>query len=270
MSYRCTAYLAAVAALAVIDQVCGQVHDGDVIVDVVDGTIVTGAVDDFGQVQFPRFVWSSDFGSAGFPNFAADPGFDSFAGTFTPGTVVGVSIRKALRAWNIEEEHFDDIAKLTMSLSRFSAVITSPANDPLPGESPPSLSLAAANASGLIHVHPDYFLDAPHTGGVYLLELEFWANAGGIKPSQPFWIVFNQNQSPAVVAAAVAWVEDNLIASPCPADLNNDGSVDVSDLLMLFAAWGSNPGHAADLNGDGSVDVSDLLLLFGAWGACSL
>jgi hypothetical protein len=33
MFYRCTAYLAAVAALAVADQVCGQVHGGDVIVD---------------------------------------------------------------------------------------------------------------------------------------------------------------------------------------------------------------------------------------------
>lgn len=269
MSYRCAACLTAVAALAVTAHVNGQVHAGDVIVDIVDGAIVTGAVDGSGQVQYPRLIWTSNFGSSGFPNFAADPGYDSFAGTFTPGTVVGISIRKALRQWNIEEEHFDDIAEITMSLSRFASVITSPASDPLPGNMLPSLSLAAANASGLIHVHPDYFLDAPHTGGVYLLELEFWANAEGIESSQPFWIVFNQNQSPATVAAAVAWVEDNLIASPCPADLNNDGSVDVSDLLMLFAAWGSNPGHAADLNGDGSVDVSDLLLLLGAWGACS-
>lgn len=55
---------------------------------------------------------------------------------------------------------------------------------------------------------------------------------------------------------------------PCPADLTSDGVVDVSDLLALFASWGSCPGCAADINGDGFVDVSDLLLLFAAWGQC--
>lgn len=60
-------------------------------------------------------------------------------------------------------------------------------------------------------------------------------------------------------------------AQPCVADLNSDGFVDVSDLLLLFANWGSCPRSATcpgDLNGDGSVDVSDLLILLGAWGFC--
>jgi hypothetical protein len=54
-----------------------------------------------------------------------------------------------------------------------------------------------------------------------------------------------------------------------PADLNCDGVVDVSDLLMLFSAWGPCPRSGdcpADLNGDGSVDVSDLLILLANWG----
>lgn len=51
------------------------------------------------------------------------------------------------------------------------------------------------------------------------------------------------------------------------ADLNQDGSVDVSDLLLLLAAWGSCPRPcSADLNGDGVVDVSDLLILLANWG----
>lgn len=52
-------------------------------------------------------------------------------------------------------------------------------------------------------------------------------------------------------------------------DLNGDGFVDVSDLLILFANWGICPQNqpcAADLNGDGSVDVSDLLILLANWG----
>ncbi len=57
----------------------------------------------------------------------------------------------------------------------------------------------------------------------------------------------------------------------CPADLNNDSVVDVSDLLMLLSAWGACPTEGpcnADLNGDDVVDVSDLLMLLSAWGSC--
>ncbi|HRQ76135.1 MAG TPA: S8 family serine peptidase [Phycisphaerales bacterium] len=57
-------------------------------------------------------------------------------------------------------------------------------------------------------------------------------------------------------------------APACPADLNNSGSVDVQDLLLLLGAWGPCAGCPADLNNSGSVDVQDLLLLLGAWGPC--
>jgi probable HAF family extracellular repeat protein len=56
-------------------------------------------------------------------------------------------------------------------------------------------------------------------------------------------------------------------------DLNGDGHVDVSDLLLLLAAWGTCPAGSspappcpADFNGDGVVDVSDLLILLANWG----
>jgi hypothetical protein len=57
-------------------------------------------------------------------------------------------------------------------------------------------------------------------------------------------------------------------APSCPADINGDGIVDVSDLLALLGAWGPNPGHPADINDDGVVDVSDLLHLLSGWGDC--
>ncbi len=54
-------------------------------------------------------------------------------------------------------------------------------------------------------------------------------------------------------------------------DINEDGQVDVVDLLLFVASWGSTVGQAnydaaSDLNGDGSVDALDLLLMVQNWG----
>ena len=55
---------------------------------------------------------------------------------------------------------------------------------------------------------------------------------------------------------------------PCPADCSNgDGSVNVTDLLALLAAWGQG-GSACDIAGDRSVNVTDLLALLAAWVPC--
>jgi hypothetical protein len=51
------------------------------------------------------------------------------------------------------------------------------------------------------------------------------------------------------------------------ADINGDGVVNVSDLLILLGSWGDCSGVCpSDLNCDGVVNVSDLLILLGAWG----
>jgi len=53
-------------------------------------------------------------------------------------------------------------------------------------------------------------------------------------------------------------------------DVNDDGTVDTADLLLLLAAWGECASGGApcpaDFNGDGFVDTTDLLLLLGNWG----
>lgn len=54
--------------------------------------------------------------------------------------------------------------------------------------------------------------------------------------------------------------------SPCPADLDGNGSVGASDLGILLGAWGA--GGPADLDGNGTVGSADLGILLGAWGAC--
>ena len=56
-------------------------------------------------------------------------------------------------------------------------------------------------------------------------------------------------------------------APPCIADLDHTGTVDVSDVLQLIAAWGT-ASEPEDLDDDGVVGVNDLLLVIAAWGAC--
>ena len=56
-------------------------------------------------------------------------------------------------------------------------------------------------------------------------------------------------------------------------DINNDGYVNVGDLQLLVAAWGSqktppssNWNADADINTDDFVNVGDLQLLVAHWG----
>ncbi|MCH2134255.1 MAG: hypothetical protein MK116_10935 [Phycisphaerales bacterium] len=53
----------------------------------------------------------------------------------------------------------------------------------------------------------------------------------------------------------------------CPADLDNDGTVAVDDVLILLTQWGSEPA-LGDLDFDGEVGVSDLLAVLAAYGPC--
>ena len=54
----------------------------------------------------------------------------------------------------------------------------------------------------------------------------------------------------------------------CPADVQGDGEVTVTDLLMILAAFGTDhPG--ADLNNDGIVDVADVLIILENWNGCN-
>jgi serine protease AprX len=55
-------------------------------------------------------------------------------------------------------------------------------------------------------------------------------------------------------------------SEPCPGDCNDDGVVDVVDILAVIDAWGTDSG--CDVNGDGVIDVADLLAVVGSWGVC--
>lgn len=79
------------------------------------------------------------------------------------------------------------------------------------------------------------------------------------------WIIAHSGNYPNTTRSFLLIPMDN-----CPADINLDGVVDVSDLLALLGAWGPKDDncHVADLNNDGTVDVSDLLILLANWGPC--
>jgi len=65
-----------------------------------------------------------------------------------------------------------------------------------------------------------------------------------------------------------AIVRLNFAGEECPADINDDGVIDVLDLLAILNAWGDCPGCPEDITGDGVVDVLDLLEVLAAWGPC--
>ena len=72
-----------------------------------------------------------------------------------------------------------------------------------------------------------------------------------------------------IVRAVCGWLVDQArLIQPCPGDVDDNGIVDVADLLALLAAWGPCGECPEDINGDGTVNVGDLLTLLAAWGDC--
>lgn len=69
------------------------------------------------------------------------------------------------------------------------------------------------------------------------------------------------------------WIDGggNTIAedcTPCLADIAlDDGQVNVHDLLILIAIWGTD-SPSADINSDSIVNIHDLLILIAEWGPC--
>ena len=76
-------------------------------------------------------------------------------------------------------------------------------------------------------------------------------------------IFADENAKTIKVDASDTINTDNL----CVADINNDGFVNVTDLLEIVGTWGQT-NVPSDINGDGIVNVPDLLAVIDAWGSC--
>lgn len=68
--------------------------------------------------------------------------------------------------------------------------------------------------------------------------------------------------------AGAAYLFDITCIEPCMGDLNFDGTVNLSDVALIFSAWAGGIITGADLNGDGFVNVLDLFVLLSHWGPC--
>jgi hypothetical protein len=62
------------------------------------------------------------------------------------------------------------------------------------------------------------------------------------------------------------------VATPCPADIDDNGQVNVDDLLAVISGWGPCNNCAPDIHpppdGNNQVNVDDLLLVISSWGPC--
>ena len=60
------------------------------------------------------------------------------------------------------------------------------------------------------------------------------------------------------------------LSERCVGDVNNNGVVNVVDILEMIAVWGtsSNEPCSPDFDGSGFVDVGDLLICIANWGPC--
>jgi len=59
------------------------------------------------------------------------------------------------------------------------------------------------------------------------------------------------------------------LTTQCPADFNQDGGIDGSDVGAFFGVWEAGDSHA-DVNCDGGVNGDDIETFFHAWenGGC--
>ncbi|MBC7771942.1 MAG: hypothetical protein H7210_05570 [Pyrinomonadaceae bacterium] len=249
--------IAALTTLSLCTIAAAQ-HRGDIVLDI-DATpsphIRTNQFDLNGVVTPDVRVFGATLGVA-FPNFTDSPGFDSLPGTFPFPSSNGFRIRKALRLWNGTDFHIIPDEQMEIAFGPLGPVVT-PATDQIV-----TGFLLSVGSNGQWHRHLEYTLGDPADAGVYLLELDLFSSAAAIGPSDPFWLVFNQNSAAADADAAEQWVHDHYVAPSCAADWNGDGTANSQDFFDFLTGFFA---QNADFNADGvtnSQDFFDFLSAF--------
>lgn len=256
---------AALSPLVVASASLAQAHR-DVQMYVEAGGLRTGVVDldTPGNPVIPNVrAFAATFGE--FANGTNDPGFNASAGTFAQGTLLGFDLVDAARLWDGSD--FDQIPaeQLAVSLG-----VNSRLTPVMAGGFVAGFNFTQASASGSFHQHANFFVTAPASTGVYLLKLRLRVSAGAT-PSEPIYIVFNQRSSAAQHDAALAYVNNVLLAPPaCIGDADGSGFVNFDDLTAVLARFGASGESGGALDGDadlnGTVNFDDLTTVLAAFG----
>ncbi|MBA4029046.1 MAG: hypothetical protein C0475_07925, partial [Planctomyces sp.] len=194
--------------------------DADVILSVQGGAITTGRVvlSPLGeQAVAPERVFFAplnEFGST------ANPGFDSFAGTFAAGSRVGFDILQALRVWDGQD--FDRVAAAPADPAlrvNFGPLIRfAPQTDQVVA------GILLTASGGLFHNHYSFTAlsqaqppaEVPDPG-IYLLAMRMVSTDPAAGPSEPFYFVLSHASPESEAQEAIDWVRVNLLAPPGPA-----------------------------------------------------
>lgn len=255
-------------ATAVASTMCfaSDVHDVDFVPAVQDGKIVVGTVNLVtGQVEYPSPIKSALFGTEGFPNFTNNPGFNSELGALIPGMTIGFNILRAPRVWDDVNGNFDTIASEQLTVRAAAQDFQAPMTDIfVPGI---MFGQASLDSAASFHHHIQFLLNGalpPMIEGVWLLEMELWSDNTGVEPSDPLYFVFGQGDGESQIADAVSWIEDNLLSTPCLADLNADGSLDFFDVSAFLTAYNAQDS-SADFTGDGQFNFFDVSAFLSAF-----
>lgn len=247
-----------IACISAVSQ-ASEVHNADFVPMIQDGKIVVGAVNpDTNAVEYPSQILSAILGAEGFPNFTNDPGFNSELGGLNPGMTIGFNILQAPRIWDDVDGDFETLAAEQFTVRAAGQNILAPTSDMIvPGI---IFGQASFDAAASFHHHMQYLLNGglpPMIDGVWMLELELWSENAGIESSDPIYLVFGQGNGEGQISDAIDWIESNLIASPCLADLTGDGTLDFFDVSAFLTAFGAQEG-TADFTGDGQFDFFDV------------
>ena len=196
-------------------------EDVDVLLQVLDGDIVTGSWShDTDSVVEERervfaFEWGNDEGA----NISDEPGFFAQPGTLD-GLSWGVNFVDAVRVWDGSD--FDAVSPNTVTYELLGAEQTTPTE-----AGGVTGGFAIPVGAGGFDDHYEIVLNAPTDGsadGVYLIAMQVFSvptseRAGVPADSQTFWFVGNFGADELDHEAAIEYVEDVLVPAPGAASL---------------------------------------------------
>lgn len=168
-------------------------HEGDIALAIENGRIVTGMEEDDGHFHHER-VFGAELGEdPSLPFYAEDPGFDNELGTFTPETSLGFRFTGSILRWT--GSGFNPTsATFTASYREGPTTLTATS-----GAGPVDGFGLLVSDDGTWHRHLGWTLNglggADPEVGIYAARLSLWSDLSTLRPSEEFWIVFNQGDT---------------------------------------------------------------------------